>query len=220
MAAAAATAATKGNGGGGGRAGAGEAGGARKKKGPGPLATAYLVIYNVVMTAGWLVIAVGLVRAYLAKGSYHSLYYSIEKPLKFFQTGALLEILHCAVGIVPSSVVLTSFQVMSRVFLIWAVTHSVKELEFLCKLPWLNYTSLPHPSASTLAIEQGTETCRLQHGGSGTQLTDCTGQRKASRLAEPPHSHSHLCHDCKCATLKHGFWTFLATNALSPAFPL
>ncbi|GAB5576502.1 very-long-chain (3R)-3-hydroxyacyl-CoA dehydratase 2 [Prionailurus iriomotensis] len=59
------------------------------------------------MTAGWLVIAVGLVRAYLAKGSYHSLYYSIEKPLKFFQTGALLElmmeivklILHCAVGV-------------------------------------------------------------------------------------------------------------------------
>ncbi|KAF5924036.1 hypothetical protein HPG69_010468, partial [Diceros bicornis minor] len=91
MAAGAATAAAKGNGGGGGRAGAGEAGGARKKKGPGPLATAYLVIYNVVMTAGWLVIAVGLVRAYLAKGSYHSLYYSIEKPLKFFQTGALLE---------------------------------------------------------------------------------------------------------------------------------
>ncbi|POI36232.1 hypothetical protein CIB84_000014, partial [Bambusicola thoracicus] len=68
----------------------------RRRKGPGALATAYLVIYNVVMTAGWLVIAVGLVRAYLAKGSYHSLYYSIEKPLKFFQTGALLEILHCA----------------------------------------------------------------------------------------------------------------------------
>uniref|UniRef100_A0A8C8TS45 Very-long-chain (3R)-3-hydroxyacyl-CoA dehydratase n=1 Tax=Peromyscus maniculatus bairdii TaxID=230844 RepID=A0A8C8TS45_PERMB len=84
---------------------------------------------------GWLVIAVGLVRAYLAKGSYHSLYYSIEKPLKFFQTGALLEystlIYHPKFlsGIVPSSVVLTSFQVMSRVFLIWAVTHSVKEVQ-------------------------------------------------------------------------------------------
>ncbi|KAF4108860.1 very-long-chain (3R)-3-hydroxyacyl-CoA dehydratase 2 [Onychostoma macrolepis] len=101
----------------------------KKKKGPGTLATAYLVIYNVVMTAGWLVIAVGLVRAYLARGSYHGLYYSIEKPLKFFQTGALLEILHCAVGIVPSSVVLTGFQVMSRVFLTWAVTHSVREVQ-------------------------------------------------------------------------------------------
>lgn len=52
MAAVAATAATRGNGSAGGRAGAGEASGARKKKGPGPLATAYLVIYNVVMTAG------------------------------------------------------------------------------------------------------------------------------------------------------------------------
>uniref|UniRef100_A0A674MIR9 Very-long-chain (3R)-3-hydroxyacyl-CoA dehydratase n=1 Tax=Takifugu rubripes TaxID=31033 RepID=A0A674MIR9_TAKRU len=70
---------------------------AKKKKGPGALATAYLVIYNVVMTAGWLVIAVGLVRAYLARGSYHGLYYSIEKPLKFFQTGALLEALVCSV---------------------------------------------------------------------------------------------------------------------------
>lgn len=31
-------------------------------------------------------------------------------------------------GIVPSSVVLTGFQVMSRVFLTWAITHSVKEV--------------------------------------------------------------------------------------------
>lgn len=31
-------------------------------------------------------------------------------------------------GIVPSSVVLTGFQVMSRVFLTWAVTHSVREV--------------------------------------------------------------------------------------------
>lgn len=53
MAAAAATAAGRGNGGAAGRGpGAGEASGARRKKGPGPLATAYLVVYNVVMTAG------------------------------------------------------------------------------------------------------------------------------------------------------------------------
>uniref|UniRef100_V9L2F2 Very-long-chain (3R)-3-hydroxyacyl-CoA dehydratase n=3 Tax=Callorhinchus milii TaxID=7868 RepID=V9L2F2_CALMI len=101
----------------------------KRRRGPGAVATAYMIVYNVVMTAGWLVIAVGLIRAGLAKGTYHGLYYSIEKPLKFFQTGALLEILHCAVGIVPSSVVLTGFQVMSRVFLTWAVTHSVKQVQ-------------------------------------------------------------------------------------------
>lgn len=106
-----------------------EDGGHRKRRGPGAIATAYLVIYNVIMTAGWLVIAVGLVRTYLTKGSHHNLYYSIERPLKFFQTGALLEIVHCAVGIVPSSVVLTAFQVLSRVFLTWAVTHSVQQVQ-------------------------------------------------------------------------------------------
>ncbi|KAG5833665.1 very-long-chain (3R)-3-hydroxyacyl-CoA dehydratase 2-like [Anguilla rostrata] len=111
------------------KAGHNDVGHRRKREPAGALATAYLVIYNVVMTAGWLVIAVGLVRAYLAKGSFHGLYYSIEKPLKFFQTGAVLEILHCAIGIVPSSVVLTGFQVMSRVFLTWAVTHSVREVQ-------------------------------------------------------------------------------------------
>ncbi|XP_060053090.1 very-long-chain (3R)-3-hydroxyacyl-CoA dehydratase 2 [Erinaceus europaeus] len=49
-----------------------------------------------------------------------NLYYHFLRPTSIF---------HCAVGIVPSSVVLTSFQVMSRVFLIWAVTHSVKEVQ-------------------------------------------------------------------------------------------
>ncbi|NWU47230.1 HACD2 dehydratase, partial [Dromas ardeola] len=92
-----------------------------------------LLILDSLLSFRWLVIAVGLVRAYLAKGSYHSLYYSIEKPLKFFQTGALLEeyllIAKYLPGIVPSSVVLTAFQVMSRVFLTWAVTHSVKEVQ-------------------------------------------------------------------------------------------
>ncbi|NWX45001.1 HACD2 dehydratase, partial [Steatornis caripensis] len=92
-----------------------------------------VLILDFFLSFRWLVIAVGLVRAYLAKGSYHSLYYSIEKPLKFFQTGALLEeyllIAKYLPGIVPSSVVLTAFQVMSRVFLTWAVTHSVKEVQ-------------------------------------------------------------------------------------------
>ncbi|KAM8933364.1 very-long-chain (3R)-3-hydroxyacyl-CoA dehydratase 2-like [Pelodytes ibericus] len=99
----------------------------KRRRKPGAFATAYLIIYNVVMTAGWLVIAIGLIRTYLANGSYQ-LYYSIENPLKFFQTVAVVEIVHCAVGIVPSSVVVTAFQVMPGVFLMWAVLHSVREV--------------------------------------------------------------------------------------------
>ncbi|CAM9684996.1 very-long-chain (3R)-3-hydroxyacyl-CoA dehydratase 1-like [Lampetra fluviatilis] len=93
------------------------------------LATAWLILYNTVMTAGWLVLAVSMARYGLAKGSNRGLYRSIEKTLKIFQTGALLEVVHCATGIVPSSAVLTAFQVSSRVFLVWAVTDSVKPVQ-------------------------------------------------------------------------------------------
>uniref|UniRef100_A0A8C2J0Q4 Very-long-chain (3R)-3-hydroxyacyl-CoA dehydratase n=1 Tax=Cyprinus carpio TaxID=7962 RepID=A0A8C2J0Q4_CYPCA len=155
----------------------------KKKKGPGTLATAYLVIYNVVMTAGWLVIAVGLVRAYLARGSYHGLYYSIEKPLKYFQTGALLEILHCAVGIVPSSVVLTGFQVMSRVFLTWAVTHSVRERKtselkciVLSKVKTV-FSSLWWPGRS----QRSSATLSTPSACSTTCLTSSNGRGEASQ---------------------------------------
>ncbi|MFT7807870.1 very-long-chain (3R)-3-hydroxyacyl-CoA dehydratase 2 [Arapaima gigas] len=113
------------------RAAHGDAQQRRQRAAAGHLSTAYLLMYNVAMTAGWLVITVLLVREYLAKGSHRALYYSIEKPLKLFQTGAVLEFTACISlpGIVPSSVVLTGFQVTSRVFLTWAVTHSVREVQ-------------------------------------------------------------------------------------------
>jgi len=65
----------------------------------------------------------------LAKAKTHiGLYDSVEKPLKIFQSAAILEVLHCAVGLVPSSVVLTAFQVASRLFLTWAIAHSVPQV--------------------------------------------------------------------------------------------
>lgn len=57
------------------------------------------------------------------------LYDSVETPLKIFQSAAILEVLHCAVGLVPSSVVLTAFQVASRLFLTWAIAHSVPQVQ-------------------------------------------------------------------------------------------
>lgn len=40
-------------------------------------------------------------------------------------------------GIVPSSVVLTGFQVLSRVFLTWAVTHSVREVSLRFRIIYI-----------------------------------------------------------------------------------
>jgi len=49
------------------------------------------------------------------------MYSSLHLPLKLFQTAAILEVVHAAVGIVKSNPVLTLFQVFSRVFAIWGV---------------------------------------------------------------------------------------------------
>lgn len=89
----------------------------------------YLIAYNVVLTLGWAVI-LALSVQHLAKRKTHvGLYDSVEKPLKIFQSAAILEVLHCAVGLVPSSVVLTAFQVASRLFVTWAIAHSVPEIQ-------------------------------------------------------------------------------------------
>ncbi|XP_072175951.1 very-long-chain (3R)-3-hydroxyacyl-CoA dehydratase 2-like [Diadema setosum] len=93
------------------------------------LATAYLVLYNVVLCAGWLSVGAMGVRHYLQEKTNVGLYDAIELPLKAFQTAAILEVVHCLIGIVPSSAVLTAFQVTSRLVLLWPVTHSVIQVQ-------------------------------------------------------------------------------------------
>ncbi|XP_007526299.1 very-long-chain (3R)-3-hydroxyacyl-CoA dehydratase 1 [Erinaceus europaeus] len=92
-------------------------------------ATSWLTFYNIAMTAGWLVLAIAMVRFYMEKGTHKGLYKSIQKTLKFFQTFALLEIAHCLIGIVPTSVLVTGVQVSSRIFMVWLVTHSIKPIQ-------------------------------------------------------------------------------------------
>ncbi|XP_077990338.1 very-long-chain (3R)-3-hydroxyacyl-CoA dehydratase 2-like [Glandiceps talaboti] len=100
-----------------------------KKRQISPAATAYLVLYNVVLCAGWTSIGVIMVKHYLETNSMDGMYEAFEMPLKVFQTAAVLEILHAIIGIVPSSVVLTAFQVFSRVFLLWGIVHSIPEVQ-------------------------------------------------------------------------------------------
>uniref|UniRef100_G1RPX4 Very-long-chain (3R)-3-hydroxyacyl-CoA dehydratase n=1 Tax=Nomascus leucogenys TaxID=61853 RepID=G1RPX4_NOMLE len=108
--------------------GASEAGEDREAPGKrrrlGFLATAWLTFYNIAMTAGWLVLAIAMVRFYMEKGTHRGLYKSIQKTLKFFQTFALLE-----VRIVPTSVLVTGVQVSSRIFMVWLITHSIKPIQ-------------------------------------------------------------------------------------------
>ncbi|XP_066135650.1 very-long-chain (3R)-3-hydroxyacyl-CoA dehydratase 1 [Saccopteryx bilineata] len=100
-----------------------------KRRRLGWAATAWLTFYNIAMTAGWLVLAIAMVRFYMEKGTHKGLYKSIQKTLKFFQTFALLEIVHCLIGIVPTSVLVAGVQVSSRIFMVWLITHSIKPIQ-------------------------------------------------------------------------------------------
>ncbi|KAJ8419191.1 hypothetical protein AAFF_G00006900 [Aldrovandia affinis] len=100
-----------------------------KKRTKSALATAWLTFYNIAMTAGWLVMAVAMLRFYIQRGTHMGLYRSISRTLKFFQTVALIEVIHCAVGMVRTSVIVTGVQVCSRIFMVWFITNSIKQIQ-------------------------------------------------------------------------------------------
>ncbi|XP_075903508.1 very-long-chain (3R)-3-hydroxyacyl-CoA dehydratase 1 isoform X2 [Nelusetta ayraudi] len=100
-----------------------------KKRTKSAVATAWLTFYNIAMTAGWLVLAMAMLRFYIQKGTHKGLYRSIARTLKFFQTFALVEVGHCAIGIVRTSVIVTGVQVCSRIFMVWFVTNSIRQIQ-------------------------------------------------------------------------------------------
>ncbi|XP_067107698.1 very-long-chain (3R)-3-hydroxyacyl-CoA dehydratase 1 [Osmerus mordax] len=100
-----------------------------KKRSKSAVAIAWLTFYNIAMTAGWLVLAVAMMRFYMQKGTHKGLYKSIARTLKFFQTFALLEVGHCAIGIVRTSVIVTGVQVCSRIFMVWFITNSIRQIQ-------------------------------------------------------------------------------------------
>ncbi|XP_020363066.1 very-long-chain (3R)-3-hydroxyacyl-CoA dehydratase 1 isoform X2 [Oncorhynchus kisutch] len=100
-----------------------------KKRTKSAIAVAWLTFYNIAMTAGWLVLAMAMMRFYLQKATHKGLYKSIARTLKFFQTVALVEVGHCAIGIVRTSVIVTGVQVCSRIFMVWFITNSIKQNE-------------------------------------------------------------------------------------------
>ncbi|XP_065898261.1 very-long-chain (3R)-3-hydroxyacyl-CoA dehydratase 2-like [Dysidea avara] len=90
----------------------------------------YLILYNVVLCVGWAFVLVGTVKyCWEERPKFGShvigLYDAIGPSLRIFQTAAFLEVIHCAIGIVRSNVVLTFFQVSSRLLVLWGVVHSV-----------------------------------------------------------------------------------------------
>ena len=59
-----------------------------------------------------------------------NLYNNVEFLLQVFQTLALLEVVHAAIGLVKSNPMLVLFQVLSRLLVVWAVTYLFVPVRF------------------------------------------------------------------------------------------
>jgi very-long-chain (3R)-3-hydroxyacyl-CoA dehydratase len=93
----------------------------------------YLILYNLGACAGWS-LTLALALQTLAKGipedglkeSLANVYAAegLAMYLTYSQMAALLEILHAAVGLVRSPVIVTTMQVMSRIVALVAIVYS------------------------------------------------------------------------------------------------
>jgi len=94
----------------------------KKPKEQSLLAKIYLLAYNFGQVAGWSYLLFQLFNYYLTDlKKTVALWDYVGNTVIYFQNAAILEILHAATGIVPSNVVLTTFQVLSRVMLVCGV---------------------------------------------------------------------------------------------------
>lgn len=86
------------------------------------MASRYLLLYNILMTAGWFTVLLRLIQAVSSK---RNVYDAVALPLKVFQTGAVLEIVHALTRIVRTSPLTTILQVTSRLTLVWGVVEPI-----------------------------------------------------------------------------------------------
>ncbi|CAG5018145.1 unnamed protein product [Parnassius apollo] len=78
----------------------------------------YLLCYNIVQTLGWFYLLWQSLEHFLNRGTLDTYWAVIKWTVIIFQNAAVLEILHAALKLVPSSVFVVLMQVYSRVFLV------------------------------------------------------------------------------------------------------
>jgi len=101
------------------------------------LTKGYLLSYNSIQAIGWSYLLYQMVSHFVHGGDSSSLYSSTSLTLQIFQTGAVLEILHAALGLVRSSVQVTLQQVFSRVYVTWAILYLLPPSQLSVGFPLL-----------------------------------------------------------------------------------
>ncbi|XP_074595230.1 very-long-chain (3R)-3-hydroxyacyl-CoA dehydratase hpo-8-like [Brevipalpus obovatus] len=88
----------------------------------------YLILYNVAQLIGWGAILVEVIKHFSSgKINYAQLWANSRLYLSIFQTLQLIEVVHAAIKLVPSSPVTTFVQIISRIIVLWAILVPIKE---------------------------------------------------------------------------------------------
>ncbi|CAG7816679.1 unnamed protein product [Allacma fusca] len=81
-----------------------------------PVVKAYLLLYNIVLTLGWVYVGY---LGFQKRNEHTKIWAHSEIPLKIFQTAAVMEVVHAILGFTPTSFVIVAFQVASRLLVVW-----------------------------------------------------------------------------------------------------
>lgn len=104
---------------------------ASKSSAPGGLVKLYLFAYNAVQVLGWSYMLYQLINFYIIKSpevsNHDNLWSYIKWTVIIFQNAAVFEIVNAALGFVKSNVILTTFQVLSRVMVVVGVVMATPD---------------------------------------------------------------------------------------------
>ncbi|XAR60539.1 Very-long-chain (3R)-3-hydroxyacyl-[acyl-carrier protein] dehydratase [Bertholletia excelsa] len=101
----------------------------------------YLFVYNSLQAVGWTISLIQLLAYFVSAKSFGSAYSSAGESVCFLQTIAFLEVIHGAIGIVPSGFLLPLMQWGGRVHFLLAIVRRIDEVQelpavFLTFLSW------------------------------------------------------------------------------------
>lgn len=89
-----------------------------RSSGPSAIGKLYLIAYNGIQTIGWSYLLWQFLTHFLNRGTLDTFWPSIKWTVVIFQNAAILEVVHAAIGLVPSGAFMVLMQVYSRVFLV------------------------------------------------------------------------------------------------------
>nr|AKM76683.1 protein-tyrosine phosphatase-like protein [Pelargonium dichondrifolium] len=105
------------------------------------LSNLYLFLYNSLQFFGWALALFRVLSSFLLTKSIHGAYASAGELICFLQTAAFLEVIHGAIGLVPSGALLPLMQWGGRTHFLLAIVRGITEVQelpsvFITFLAW------------------------------------------------------------------------------------